>query len=237
MTETVNSEILKNDNEVCADKGIPEIGKIISSMPKETLKSLLYLAAGKHDSNTKLFKRPIVINNNDISELNDLVQQKLTQHQTPVSLVNVAISYKANRSVSFGTWKEFEQYKWNIPDVVEHINIKWDFFVKWPTYAIPQRHTLSVKIVSKLNPMQMMQALFSKDPDEMEDIELNLAPVVCRVDFIDHLLSEELINIVKKWVEARREPDFITTRNSFLKKNKTSIARAIHHSIPVEGVI
>jgi len=215
----------------------PEIGKFLSSLPKESLKSLLYLLSGKPDSNIKVFNRPIVIDQNDISELNDTVQQKLTQHQTPVSMVTVDVSYNNNKFATFGSWQEFLDTKWNIPNTIESISIKWDFFILWPTYAVPQRHTLSVKIASKMKPLQILQAVFSKDPDDIEDFEISPAPVMCRVDFIDHLMSEELINIVEKWVEARKQPEFITDSKTFLKKHKGKIARIIHYSTPVLSAI
>ena len=47
---------------------------------------------------------------------------------------------------------------------------------------------------------------------------------MCRVDFIDHLMSEELINIVEKWVEARKQPEFITPSKTFFKMHKDKIA-------------
>lgn len=209
-----------------------DYGKLLSSLPKEALKSLLYLVSGKPDSNIKIFNQPIVIDQNDIAELNQSIQEKLTKHQTPVSMVTVDISYNKNKSATFGNWQEFLDTKWNIPNIVESIAIKWDFFVLWPTYGVPQRHTLSVKIASKMKPMQILQAVFSKDPDEVEDFEIGPAPVMCRVDFIDHLMSEELINIVEKWVDSRKRPDFITPTKTFLKKWKRRIAELIHYSTP-----
>lgn len=214
----------------------PEIGKFLASLPKESLKSLLYLMSGKPDSNIKLFNRPIIIDQNDISELNDTIQQKLTQHQTPVSQVTVDISYNKNKFATYGNWQEFINTKWNIPNTIESMSIKWDFFVLWPTYAVPQRHTLSVKIASKMKPLQILQAVLSKDPDEIDDFEIS-APVMCRVDFIDHLMSEELINIVEKWVEARKQPGFINPSKTFLKMHKDKIARIIHYSTPVLSAI
>ena len=190
---TTNSDLSSGKNENSSD-----FGKFLSSLPKESLKSLLYLMTGKPDSNIKLFHRPIFIDQNDISELNDAVQQKLAQHQTPVSQVTIDICYSKNKFTTYGRWQEFIDTKWNIPNTTESLSIKWDFFVLWPTYAVPQRHTLSIKIASKLKPLQILQAVFSKDPDEMDDFEIT-APVMCRVDFIDHLMSEELINIVEKW--------------------------------------
>jgi len=228
-----NEEIEPSAPEVLSkENDIPSVSKVISSMPKESLKSLLYLVAGKQDSNFKLFTKLVVITYNDIIELNDLIQEKLAQHNTPASFVSVSVVFKDSKAIEFGTWQEFLDFNWKIPNIIENIIIKWDFMIKLPNFAIPQIHTLTVKFLAKMNPIHILQAIFSKDPDEIDEIEFKTAPIICRVDFINHLLSDELINIVEKWVASRRKPYFINPTTRWLKIHSQRIKRFTTYSFP-----
>lgn len=229
--EKPNSVIPESNQGREAD--LTNVTKIISTMPKESLKSLLYIVAGRQDSNIKLFRRAIVLTHNDIIELNMLIQEKLQQFDTYAAITAVDLMYKKNRAIQFGTWAEFIEHNWKTPLVTESITVKWDFMIKLPHYPIPQRHTLTVKLLGSMNPFLMLQAVFSKDPDELSEIEMESAPVICRVDFINHLLSDELINIVQKWVDSRKDAPTISTTSAWLKGHKEPIARVVRYSLPV----
>ncbi|MDZ7860956.1 MAG: hypothetical protein U5O15_09910 [Candidatus Krumholzibacteriota bacterium] len=220
-------EIRKNEN-----RSLTEIGETASLLSKEGLKSLLYLVAGKQDSNVKLFWRIICIEPEDISELNERIQEKLMQHNTKAAVASVDVMYKNGRATQFGTWPEFEDYNWHTTHVVEKASVKWDFIIQLPHYAIPQRHTLTVTLLGSFSPLHMLQAIFSKNPDQISEVEMETAPILCRVDFISHLLSDELINIVEEWVKSRSVAEFITKPKTFLKLRKRTIARFVHYSLP-----
>ena len=204
---------------------------VMASMPKESLKSLLYLAAGRQDSNVRMINQAILLSHEDLLELNDQIQEKLQQHET-VGLVSVDIMYKGGRATQFGTWAEFETHNFREPAPIDAMTLKWDFLFKMPTFAIPQRHTLTVKLLASFNPLHILQAVLSRHPDELGEAEIESAPIICRVDFINHLLADELLNIVEYWVKGRRYPSFITKPRTWIKKNKENLARLIRYSIP-----
>ena len=206
---------------------------LYAGIRKDDLKALFYLMAGKPDSNIKLFYDPICIEPNDILELNESIQEKLMNHSVEVATTSIIIHYTSNESEIFGIWAEFTNHKWNTHKEIEAITIKWDFMVNFPQYAIPQRHTLLVKISSRLTPLHLLQAMLSNDSDDLENVENEMAPVVCRVDFINHILSDELIIIVENWIKSRIKPQFNPKISPFLKKHKTGIARILHYSIPI----
>lgn len=219
------------------DMDIVSASEVVAKVPKETLKALLYMVAGKPDSYIKLFRDPLCIQSSDIVELNSLIQQKLQNHDVQAAITTVNISYFKGEIEQYGVWAEFVEHQWNTHKETESITVKWDFLVKLPLYVLPQRHTVVLKITSKLNPLHLLQAMFSGDPDELENLESESAPVVCRIDFINHVLSDELMRIVENWHKSRIQPLFNPTFAKTLSKYDTTIARIIHYSFPFFSTI
>ncbi len=106
-----------------------------------------------------------------------------------------------------------------------------------PQYPIPQRHTLVVRLSSGIDPRQLFQLMISKGFDELDKIDEQVAPCHCRVDFINHILSQELINVVEEWNKSRLQPATRVGLCHYLKKIRVWIARAIHYSLPLCGVL
>jgi hypothetical protein len=207
--------------------------RLYAGIKKDDLKALYYLMAGKPDSNIKLFHDPISIEPNDIIELNDNIQEKLQNHNVDAGTTTVTINYTSNETEQFGIWAEFITHKWNTYKEIEEITIKWDFLVSLPTYKFPQRHTIVLKVSSRLTPLHLFQAMFSNDSDDLENIENEIAPVICRIDFINHVLSDELMSIVENWIKSRIKPLFDPVFGQILENHKAGIARFLHYSIPI----
>ena len=85
------------------------------------------------------------------------------------------------------------------------ISIQWNFNIRIPGYDLPQRHNLVVKLTNGLRPEEMLNLIFSGKIEDFDEVELNTFPVVARVDFIQALLGEELLNIVGEWVRGRKQ--------------------------------
>lgn len=209
----------------------PDIGNPL--LTKEQLKSFFYLAAGKLDSNIKIFKKQIIINAEDLVELNNLIQEKLKNHDIAASVASINVSFDKNKMTQFGVWQEFVDSNWKIPEVIENITMMWDFLVTLPHFTQPQRHTLTVKITADTNFATILPALLSGSITEVDTMELKHSPVVCQVDFINHLLSDELINIVERWVEGRKIISVDTKIKKWIQKNRRIFADLINYSIPL----
>jgi hypothetical protein len=76
-----------------------------------------------------------------------------------------------------------------------------------------------------------MQAMFSKDPDEFEPLEIGPGTTTCRVDFVDHLLSSELLAIVSTWHRSCRKPEAVVPFIKTVKKRSTQITKLIRASV------
>lgn len=148
-------------------------------------------------------------------------------------VVTVDVSSNHNRIIQFGSWAEFLTHKWNTADETRELVAKWDFVLMVPGYDFPQRHSVTVTITGELKAVHILREVFSEERDPGDKFELKYSPVVCKVDFINHILSKELLNVVDEWDRALPQPQ---TENTFLDrlKLKTPLVKAlVRYSPPV----
>lgn len=209
------------------------VNRYITEIDKDDLKSMFYLLLGKPESYIKLFQEPLCLAPDDFIELNEQIVEKLTNHNIHAINITTTINYSESEIEQLGSWQEFINYNWKTRKETDSISIKWDFLVKIQGYEIPQRHTVHLKISNEISPIQLMRAIFSLDIDDMEKAEIDNAPMICRIDFINHILSEELMMIVENWQQSRIKKFYYSDLAKFIKKHKLTIARVIHYSIPL----
>jgi hypothetical protein len=204
-----------------------------AKLSKENFKSLFYMFSGKPDSITQPLPRDIILTIEDIKQLNHKIQEKLTHFVTQAVITTVDITHDKGMSKEFGVWTEFLAHDWKVPLVTQTITLKWDFLIQLPSYKIPQRHTISVKIQEPPKELEAIQLLFSTLENGEVGAEIGVVPTIVRVDFINHLLSQELVNIVTEWNESLPIPRVQETFFTKIKKNKRGIARITHYSLPI----
>ena len=75
----------------------------------------------------------------------------------------------------------------------------------------------------------MLNIIFTGNIQELEELDRNFFPVVARVDFIDRILGDELLNIVSDWVKSLKNA--IVEKSKiilFLKRNKAKISTILN---------
>ena len=208
-------------------------GEIVARIPREGLRSMFHLMVGKPDSTQQSFPRPIVVSPSSISDLNDRITEKLKNHHVVGMVVSVDVANSKNKVHQFGSWPEFLSHKWNMADETKEVVAKWDFVVFVPGFEFPQRHSVVVRVTDELKPVHLLRQVFSEDRDDDETIELKFYPIVCRVDFINHVLSKELLNIVSEWNQALAPPE---CEEGFLRRlqgKENIIKSVIRYSVPI----
>lgn len=221
------------DGVVEKDDAEKQVGDLVSRIPKEHLKALFYLYAGKPDSRIKVFTDPVALAPSDIIELNSSITRKLNGHSIHAQVTSVTVGYNGADIQEFGSWAEFLSHSWQEPNCVEEVVVKWDFMLTVQQYEAPQRHTLLVRISSDMKPGKFFQLLASGNADEFEKLDVMTAPAFCRVDFINAQISKELINEVSDWYAGRARPLLIPSFYYWFKKQRNRIAMVIHYSFPM----
>lgn len=206
---------------------------LMSLLPTDGLRSIFHLLVGRPDSISRYFDRDVIISPTTITDLNDKITEKLKTHTIDGMIVSVDVSNNLNVTTQFGTWAEFLSHKWTTPDETKEIVIKWDFMVLIQGYEIPQRHSIKVRINRELKPAHILRQVLSEDREIGDEIEINHYPVVCRIDFVNHILSKELLNIVNEWNQSLPQPISNHGLLEKLKKKTQTIKVLISYSIPL----
>jgi hypothetical protein len=206
---------------------------IVASVPKEAFKAMFYLFAGKPDSRIKLYKRKIKLIPDDLEDLNKKIRDKLSLHNIEQIISTCVLDFEGDDIVEFGTWAELESYDWKNSNITNTVTLKWDFMIKLDEFAAPQRHTLTVRVASPMKPQEMLRIMVSGGVDDIGDMDHRAALCTGRVDFISHVLADELLAVVNQWNKTLRQPNGCTGLLPFLEKFDNWIARGVHLLFPV----
>ena len=201
----------------------------------DTLKSVYYWINAKPDTHIKVFKQSKLVSFSDIIVLNGKVQQKLENHELFTNVTSITLTFEDGEIKSFNAWEVFKNHPWEVPNKTESITINWDITVQLPNYKLPQKHTLKVRIGSSLRPNEIFQIMTNGD----DDIELheNMAFMVCKVDFINVVLSKELISIISEWYNILPSIQPKSKIQQFVEKYKREIARVGHYLTTFTGLV
>jgi hypothetical protein len=174
-----------------------------SLLTKENLQNasaLLALLHGKNDSICRLFNKEIAVDKTQIQRLNEMMMEKLGLHNVQAISTSIDIVFENKRILTFKTFLEYLTYNFDvISSPTKSFFIQWDFLVQLPSYVNPQRHTVSVRITSSLNPSDMFKIMISGALDEAYDFDMQCCTTLCKVDFINNTLAEELVSVVEQW--------------------------------------
>lgn len=187
-------------------------------------KAVYQAMTAKHDCKSRIFPRNVKIRMEDILDLNDRVITKLKNYTEVGFSIAVNVSFVGRQTIEFSSWQEFEEHKWNESNAVNSITIIWEFNALLPHYTVPQKHILVVKMTDGLRPEEILNIVFAGKLENIQDIEQQMYPVVARVDFINYILGDELINIVERWNSGLQlqedEPAYVRK----IRKHKRKIA-------------
>lgn len=202
----------------------------------EQFKSLSYLLKGKRDTQIRLYDENRTFYKHDIVDLNDRIQEKLLLHNVNNLTVNISVGLSQNKIKSFGNWDEFLKEKWDTNDETESIVLNWDFEVILPNriHTLPQTHSLKVRIGREIKPSEFLH-LMMIGSDEFE-LEESTSQMVCKIDFINSVLANELLDRVNEWYNSltiRKQENEI---NKILHKWNTKIIMIAEVFIIISGL-
>lgn len=203
-------------------------------------RNMFFSLNAKPDSITRTFSRQIRVNLESLDDLNIRVREKLRMHceEKESAITRITINFSNHRSYEYETWEEFKQTSFLKSDFIESITVKWDFLVDMPQFKWPQRHCLVVKISSGLKMADFISLAFSGRLEDINDINILNNTVVARVDFINTLLGEEVLNVVSDWVDAcDRNNSTCSKLLMFMRKHRNATALLIENAMNIFGFI
>ncbi|MBK1811652.1 hypothetical protein JHL18_13595 [Clostridium sp. YIM B02505] len=200
------------------------------------LHSLFNLLNGKPDSTTRIFPRDVVIGRDDLFVLKDKMREKLKQYEITTLIESISVRFEKNKFEEFSNWYQFEDYNWTSSNCIDNMVLKWDFMINFKEYRCPQRHTVVVRLSSGMRPDQILQMLLNGKIEDLDSIDKNLAPVICDVTFVNHLIGDEIINIVEEWNKGLKQGSSINNKYKYFRRHKLAVANGIQNITKVTGL-
>ncbi len=221
---------------------------VIAELPKEGIRSIFHLLVGKPDSIERVFKRRILIEKKDLLILHDKMAEKLNNHNIEAVNITIDITYDDDETVQFGSWPQFIESDLNREEKIINVKVRFDFLVNLPLYKFPQRHTVTITILSTGLSHSFIESMMSKmTSDEKEDrtvIKIGLGgvfgetiPMTCRVDFVNNILSRELLNLISEWHSTLVYDEIEKSFFSKVRENRDKISPLIKYSIPLSFLL
>ncbi|WP_300630771.1 hypothetical protein [uncultured Thomasclavelia sp.] len=170
----------------------------------ENFKAFYYQINAKPDCKSIIYSKNIRIDKEDIIELSNRIVDKFQNHYDEEGYkINVHLSFYNRKIVEFSTWESFVEYVWPTTKL-NSITLEWEYFLKLPGYQYPQLHRLIVKISDGIRPEEMLNLLISGRLEEIDELEKSVYPLAARVDFVNNVISDELLQIVREWADGVR---------------------------------
>lgn len=195
------------------------------------VRTKLFELNAKPDSKTKVFEKKVIIDIDDISNLYGDINHKINSYgneEVPEITTQVVVDFEKNKSFSFTSWDSFKREHHRESSAILSITLVWDCKIKFKQYKLPQKHKVVVKLINSLSKSEVLNLLLTGNLEESGPISAKIAPVIARVDFVDYLFAEEILNIVEKWNECLHSPN--TDKNKvmmWLKKRRRKVSYAI----------
>jgi hypothetical protein len=208
---------------------------VVKTFDLDQFKTLYYLLNAKPDSQVKLLTDDKLIVVQDIIDLNDKVQRKLNTEHVETVITTVSVLFNSKALLTFNNWQEFLRTDWKTSEQTKSVSINWDINIKLPQYELPQRHTLKLRLGSPVRPGEIFELMMTSDKDE-ELLEAT-ANGVCKIDFINEVIANELLKVVEDWYKCLPTNYKDDAFQKFSEKHKKKIAFVINLLIPMASII
>jgi uncharacterized protein YlzI (FlbEa/FlbD family) len=195
-------------------------------------KSFFYQLNAKPDTEIRLLKGDKILSLADIRSVKEQITAKLSNHEITTDVVSINFVLSHQKIKNYSSWREFEKENWEtVNEKILSISISWDILIKLPKYEVPQRHSLKIRIGNPIPPKDFFQLMLTSD-DISELIEID-SPSVCKVDFVNNILANELLNIIATWFEGLKNCPDSGLFEKLIKRQGKYVSEFIRHIMPV----
>jgi hypothetical protein len=206
---------------------------LATGLSLEDFKSFYYLINAKPDRETKFYSESKIVSVDDLIELDNLIQEKLNLGNVVTTMVTAVVTLDNNRSMDFGSWDQFKAEQWHTSAVTKAVTVVWDFSIKLNNYHFPQRHTVKLRIGSRLKPRDVLELVMNHEEDSQ--LHEAFAHTICSIDFINTVISSEIFLIVENWHKALPNNFYTAKWQKVLKNNSKKVEQFIVFLVLVAG--
>jgi hypothetical protein len=93
--------------------------------------------------------------------------------------------------------------------------------------------SITVRISNPINPLIMLQAALSKSPGDIDSLEMEAGSVSVSVNGATQTASEEIFELVGRWIDCCPQPQSITKINTFISKHREKVHAINSWGMPI----
>jgi hypothetical protein len=171
--------------------------------------TVLKIASASQNSQSQFYPDPVRVSRAALGDLNRKLREKLSLHQVTDTRLDASIKLTNNRSITFTDVDGLVNVDTEIDALTSLVTLKWQFL--FCQQGKEHLHSVYVRIAEKPNPAMLFHKAMTLSMDDLESFDKeSMAPVTCRVDFLDGRFSTELLAVVSEWVASlpKAEPTF-----------------------------
>lgn len=198
-----------------------EVELVSNLQPNAKWCSPYKVSSGILGTSTKLMPDKFVLSEKELGLLFDKLRSKFsTFNPSEIDFLYL---------VSFTDRSHFEHHDLKILHEVlngsakktEKLSLTWT--MKHQHDGIENSMLVTIRISNPINPFVMLQAALSKTPGDIENLEVEMSSVSISVQGATQDTSEEIFELVGRWVDACPTPQGITNINTIISNHRKKI--------------
>lgn len=199
---------------------------------------VLRIASPARNSVTQHYPDLVQLSLRSIEDLDRKVAGKLALHQIRHVHQQITVQFSNDRTKTFESVAALSQSDLRIDAITHLVSMRWSFVFDAGQEDEPHLHSILVRVSERPNPGLFLQKVMRGHVDDIEDLDgPALAPIACKIDFLEGRFSSELLALVTEWVGSlpRAEPTLGVAR--WLRKHEDTITSFIYGTFPALAVL
>lgn len=178
---------------------------------------------------TKLFEDKYICDLGAIKELMQSIGEKaseISHARCPEFTFLISFDDKTHRD---GVLQDLDDWK-SIPigKKTDRVVMRWDAYQD--INGVENNVSVTVRISNPVNPLIYLQAALSKSPNEIDNMEFELASTCVTVNGARQAYADEIFLLVQNWIKARKKPhSFLGVGEVY--RNHSGVFNSINSSV------
>ncbi len=198
-----------NQNEVVVDG---RNGSVEISL--QTYQDIYNQITGKSEETTKISKKSIHVNFDDIKQLDSKINQILEQYRVVSSNSTFTIFFDKNQKETYSSLERFSSFNSSVNACTESVVVKYNFAIVLPQTNRPQNYTIAIRLISRVTAKRKMLEDFPVGVNRSFLMMISSKTCEIKVSYVDYVVSRTIIAAFDEWLDAldsSKESKYINT--------------------------
>lgn len=196
--------------------------------------AVLRIASAASNTITQCYPERIQVSLDAIGDLDRKIHEKLRLHRIEAIHCAISIQFENDRTVSFRSLREVDQYDLKTDAITRVVTLKWSFVFDSEGNGDEHLHSIFVRISERPHPGLFLQRVLNSNSDDLDSLETDaFAPLSCKIDFFDSRFSSEILAVLTEWVKAQPKAEPTFGLIGWLTKRENTITSFIFSTLPV----